>query len=67
MKNWILVLFFIVFVIDMNAQNSRSKTNSKYYKPNASKVAEEKKKQENRNRIRVEPVLGAAKYMNKKR
>lgn len=46
MKNWILVLFFVVFVIDMNAQNSKSKTNSKYYKPNASKVAEEKKKQE---------------------
>lgn len=44
-KSFFLVLFITNNLI-INAQNSKTRTNSKYYKPNASKVAEEKKKQE---------------------
>jgi hypothetical protein len=46
MKKALFLVLLLILALHFNAQNSKSKTNSKYYKPNAAKVAEEKKKQE---------------------
>jgi hypothetical protein len=46
MNKALFLALFLISVLHFSAQNSKSRTNSKYYKPNASKVAEEKKKQE---------------------
>jgi hypothetical protein len=46
MNKALFLALFLISVLHFNAQNSKARTNSKYYKPNAAKVADEKKKQE---------------------